>query len=220
MGRGPVGAPALVKYNDQSISAITDIAASAKDAMVLIKTVTASSSATVSFVDGSDDVVLDNTYPIYRFVWINAHASDQSGDGSELAFDVSINTGSDYDTIAKCTTYFVSIHAENDATPALAYTAAADNSSGTGTQYLSVDNDADNDASNSGEMWLFNPSDTTYVKHFIAKNNYMHSNPSSTNNFVGGYLNTTSAIDALQFSFTGSTTIESGTFKLYGIKDS
>ena len=217
MGRGPVGAPALIKYNDQSISAITDIAASAKDAMVLIKTVTASSSATVSFVDGSDDVVLDNTYPIYRFVWINAHASDQSGDGSELAFDVSINTGSDYDTIAKCTTYFVSIHAENDATPALAYTAAADNSSGTGTQYLSVDNDADNDASNSGEMWLFDPSSTTFIKHFFATNNYMHSNPSSTNNFVGGYLNTTSAIDALQFSFTGSTTIESGTFKLYGV---
>ena len=207
---------ALVKYNNNSISAITAASGLTSGAMTLIKSQTASSSSTVSFVNGSSDVVLNSTYPIYRFVWINAHASDQSGDGSELAFDVSINTGSNYDTIAKCTTYFVSIHAENDATPALAYTAAADNSSGTGTQYLSVDNDA----SNSGEMWLFNPSDTTYVKHFIAKNNYMHSNPSSTNNFVGGYLNTTSAIDALQFSFTGSTTIESGTFKLYGIKDS
>ena len=211
---------ALVKYNNNSLSAITAASSLPTGAMTLIKEQTASSSSTVSFVNGSSDVVLNSTYPIYRFVWINAHASDQSGDGSELAFDVSINAGSNYDTIAKCTTYFVSIHAESDSTPALAYTAAADNSSGTGTQYLSVDNDADNDASNSGEMWLFNPSDTTYVKHFIAKNNYMHSNPSSTNNFVGGYLNTTSAIDALQFSFTGSTTIESGTFKLYGIKDS
>ncbi len=211
---------ALVKYNNNSLSAITSTAGMPAGAMTLIKEQTASSSSTVSFVNGSSDVVLNSTYPIYRFVWINAHASDQSGDGSELAFDVSINAGSNYDTIAKCTTYFVSIHAENDATPALAYTTGADNSSGTGTQYLSVDNDADNDASNSGEMWLFNPSDTTYVKHFIAKNNYMHSNPSSSNNFVGGYLNTTSAIDALQFSFTGSTTIESGTFKLYGIKDS
>ena len=73
MGRGPVGAPALVKYNDQSISAITEIATSAKDSMVLIKTLTASSDSTLDFVNGSDDVVLDSTYPIYKFVFTSIH---------------------------------------------------------------------------------------------------------------------------------------------------
>jgi len=204
---------AIRTANNQSLTEITELpSVVTTGSLVLLETITASSDSTISFTSG-----IDSTYSTYLFKWINAHASDQTGDGSELAFDVSINAGSNYDTVAKCTTYFVSIHAENDATPALAYTAAADNSSGTGTQYLSVDNDADNDASNSGEMWLFDPSSTTFIKHFFATNNYMHSNPSSTNNFVGGYLNTTSAIDALQFSFTGSTTIESGTFKLYGV---
>ena len=211
---------ALVKYNNNSISAITAAAAIPSGAMTLIKEQTASSSSTVSFVNGSSDVVLNSTYPIYRFVWINVHASDQSGDGSEFAFDVSINAGGAYDTVAKTTTYFVATHEEDDGSTNLTYGTAQDNSSGTGTQYLSADNDADNDASNSGEMWLFDPSDTTYVKHFIATNNYMHSNPQTINSRIAGYLNTTSAIDALQFSFTGSTTIESGTFKLYGIKDS
>ena len=81
MGRGPVGAPALVKYNDQSVSEITEIGAGAKDSMVLIKTETASSDSTIEFVNGSDDVVLDSTYPIYLFKFMSVHPS---GDGAEL----------------------------------------------------------------------------------------------------------------------------------------
>ena len=64
---------ALVKYNNNSISAITDIADSIKGAMTLIKSQTASSSSTISFVDGTSDVVLDNTYPIYLFTFTNIH---------------------------------------------------------------------------------------------------------------------------------------------------
>ena len=58
---------ALVKYNNNSISAITTAGTLATGAMVLIKSITASSSSTISFVVGTSDVVLDNTYPIYLF---------------------------------------------------------------------------------------------------------------------------------------------------------
>ena len=64
---------ALVKYNNNSISAVTSAASFPAGALTLIKTLTASSSSTLSFVHGSSDVVLDSTYPIYKFVYINCH---------------------------------------------------------------------------------------------------------------------------------------------------
>ena len=39
------------------------------------------------------------------------------------------------------------------------------------------------------------------------------------NSFIGGYVNVTAAIDAIQFK-SSSGNIDSGIFKLYGIKDS
>jgi len=186
---------------------------------VLIKEVTASSDSTISFVDGSASVVLDSTYPIYKFVWINAHPSTQEGDGNEFQFNFSTDTGSNYN-VSKTSTYFVATHAENDSSTSLVYSTSHDHANGTGFQNISVDMDADNDASSSGELFIFSPSSTTFVKHFIAQSNYMHSSPLSINSFVGGYCNTTSAVDAVRFQFSGSATIQSGTIKLYGIKDS
>ena len=210
---------ALVKYNNNSISAITTAGQLASGNTILIKEQTASSSSTVSFVDGSGGVVLDSTYPIYKFVWINCHPSTQEGDGNEFQFNFSADTGSNYN-VSKTSTYFVATHAENDGSNSLTYSTSHDHANGTGFQNISVDMDADNDASSSGELCIFSPSSTTFVKHFIARSNYMHSSPLSINSFVGGYCNTTSAVDAVRFQFSGSATIESGTIKLYGIKDS
>tara|TARA_R100000008_G_scaffold72516_1_gene50741 strand:- start:9 stop:638 length:630 start_codon:yes stop_codon:yes gene_type:complete len=208
---------AIVKYNNQSISAIDDVSG-IDGSMVLIKTLTASSDSTLSFVDGSSDVVLDNTYPIYKFVWINAHPST-TGSADEFQFNFSTDTGSNYN-VSKTSTYFVATHAEDDTSTSLVYSTSHDHANGTGFQNISVDMDADNDASSSGELFIFSPSSTTFVKHFMAQSNYMHSSPLSINSFVGGYCNTTSAVDAVRFQFSGSATIESGTIKLYGIKDS
>ncbi len=72
MGRGPVGAPAIIRYVNNSLASVDDVSA-IDGSMVLIKTLTASSSSTLSFVDGTSDVVLDNTYPIYLFKFINIH---------------------------------------------------------------------------------------------------------------------------------------------------
>ena len=161
---------------------------------------------------------MDSTYPIYKFVWINAHPSQQSGDGEEFQFNMSTDGGSSY-AVTKTSTYFVATHAESDSSSSLGYSSSHDLAQSTSSQRVSVDNKGDADSSNSGSMFLFSPSSTTFVKHFIVTNNYMHSGPTSINTFVAGYGNTTSAIDAVKFEFSAGT-IESGTIKLYGIKDS
>ena len=182
--------------------------------MVLIKTVTASNAATVSFVHGSSSVVLDSTYPIYKFEFINMHPIT-----TNRIFSVGFRDGStDYDA-TKTTTSFRSIHTENNNTASVAYTANDDIAQGTGFQSLANGVGAGNDESLSGEMYIFNPSSTTFVKHFIATVNFYEDANMSVQHFTSGYCNVTAAIDAVQFKMS-SGNIDSGIFKLYGIKDS
>ena len=205
---------ALVKYNNNSISAITAASSLPTGAMTLIKEQTASSSSTISFVDGTSDVVLDSTYPIYLFKWINVHPSN---DGWRLTFQGNAAGGSGYnETITS--THFKAQHSEAG-TSTLAYQTGGDQAQGTGFQPIGMDLGSDADQSCCGELWLFNPSSTTYVKHFIARANDAGSTNFSVESYVAGYFNTTSAIDEIQFKMSGND-IDSGTFKLYGIKDS
>ena len=183
-------------------------------AITLIKTLTASSSATLSFVDGSDDVVLDNTYRTYIFKIINCHPSQQGGDGDEFTVGFR-DGGSSYDA-TKTTTFFSAVHGEDGTGGAVAYRTSHDLAQSTGFQTLSVDNDADNDVSISGELWLFSPSSTTYTKHFMWRGNSVHSSAAAHNNFCSGYCNVTAAIDGVQFTFE-SGNIDAGTIKMYGV---
>jgi len=182
--------------------------------MVLIKTLTASSDSTISFVHGSNGVVLDSTYPIYLIKYINIHGSVNNFD---FGFNFSVDTGSNYN-VAKTTTYFRAYHTEADAS-GFGYITDNDLAQGTGRQNIIKDLQNENDNSGSGEMYLFNPSSTTFIKHFMAKNSSIQNAAVGKNAFIAGYGNTTSAIDAIQFSAAGDN-IDSGTFKLYGIKDS
>ena len=205
----------LVKYNNNSISAVTSAASIPSGAMTLIKTLTASSSSTLSFVDGSSDVVLDSTYPIYLFKFINIHASAQY---SNFEFQANASGGSGFnETITS--TFFEAKHNENNSEALLRYKADNDQANGTAYQNISVSAGIDNDASCSGTLQLFNPSSTTFVKHFISTvQNYRDSDQSQIS-YVAGYINTTSAIDEISFKFS-SGNIDSGKIKLYGIKDS
>ena len=186
---------------------------SGSGAMELIKTLTASSSGTLSFVDGSSDVVLDNTYRTYIFKFINIHPSAQAA----FSFNGSIDSGSNYN-VTKTTTAFNAAHKEDGTSTNLGYESSYDIAQGTG--FLSLDQEnlaTDNDNGLAGEMWLFNPSSTTYVKHFISRCPHNASSGVWANDtHVAGYFNTTSAIDAVQFKM-GSGNIDSGTIKLYGI---
>jgi hypothetical protein len=182
--------------------------------MVLIKEQTASSSATISFVDGTSDVVLDNTYPIYVFKFINIHPAD---DNADLRFQCSIDTGSNYN-VAMTTTSFNAWHNEGDTSTAVQYL-DNDQAQGTAFENLATYVGADNDQSTSGELWLFNPSSTTFVKHYLTRFNVLTHHDYNVDEPRAGYFNTTSAIDAIQFKFD-SGNIDAGTIKLYGIKDS
>jgi hypothetical protein len=208
---------ALVKHNNNSISAVTSMASLTTGAMTLIKEQTASSSASISFVDGSSDVVLDSTYPIYKFEFINIHPAT---DGTSLTFNMSVDTGSNYN-VTKTTSAFTSLHNEADSVASLGYDTGDDLAQSTSFSILTVGGGTgnDNDQNVSGELILFNPSSTTFVKHFMSRVNNTQSSDYCITGFSAGYGNTTSAVDAIQFKFA-SGNIDSGTIKLYGIKDS
>ena len=183
-------------------------------AMVPIKTLTASSSATLSFVDGSSDVVLDNTYRTYVFKFINIHPSGEN----DFTFNGSSDTGSNYN-VTKTTTFFTTQHSESSAeTASLLYRTGEDLAQSTSFQQLMGygEMDADNDHSLNGTLHLFNPSSTTFVKHFIATTNTNINTNYCNCGFIAGYFNTTSVIDAIQFKMN-SGNIDAGTIKLYGI---
>jgi len=206
---------ALVKYNNNSISAITSAASIPSGALVPIKTLTASSSATLSFVHGTDGVVLDSTYPIYKFVFINCHPAT---DDVDFSFNLSTDSGSNYN-VTKTTTFFAAGHNESGTDGFLTYAANNDLAQSTAFQMLTDGVGNSNDESCSGELFLFNPSSSVFVKHFIAKNNRYYFGDYSILDFLAGYGNTTSPINAVQFKFSSGNT-DSGTIKLYGIKDS
>ena len=179
--------------------------------LVLLKTLTASSSSTLSFVHGSSDVVLDNTYRTYLFKLINIHPSAQAFFG----FNFSTDAGSNYNA-TKTSTNFRAYHDEANTTTDLHYKDGDDIAQGTGQVLTAGNLGTGNYESLSGELWLFNPSSSTYVKHFIWRSSCVQSAPAAFDCFVGGYVNTTSDVDAVQFAMA-SGDIDAGTIKLYGI---
>ena len=178
-----------------------------------IKKLTASSDSDLSFVDGTSDVVLDSTYKEYVFTFNNMHPSDDDAE-----FRVGFRDGgTDYDAV-KTTTAVECYHDEADSDAEIFYSTGGDLAQSTDFQRLSAANGIgnDNDQSFSGKLHLFSPSSTTYVKHFIATSQYSHFQDYSTNDFVAGYINTTTAIDGVQFKMH-SGNIDAGDICLYGI---
>ena len=184
-----------------------------KGSLILIKTLTASSSATLSFVNGASDVVLDSTYKEYMFIFNNMHPATNQ---AYFQFNLSADTGSNYN-VTKTTTFFQAYNTEDGTDQGLSYQTARDLAQATGAQYLTRQIGNGNDDAASGYLRLFNPSSTTFVKHFkaISSNNY-GGDTYYMNNYVAGYGNTTSAVDAVQFSMS-SGNIDAGDICLYGI---
>ena len=185
--------------------------------MRLIKKLTASSSSTLSFVHGSSDVVLDNTYKEYLFIFTNIHSSEGSDD-SWFGFQGSTDSGSNYNTTITSNIY-AAFNAEGGTlhrTYSFRQQSTFSLGQETGLQRLVYQQLNDNQIAASGILHIFDPSSTTFIKHFIArgqtegKTDYAHTLD------VGGYFNTTSAIDAFQFKMN-SGNIDAGTITLYGI---
>ena len=197
----------LVKHNNNSISDITSAGQLAQGKMTLISSQTASGSASISFTSG-----IDSTYPIYRFEFINIHPQT---DSVKFQFNLSTDGGSNYN-VTKTTTMFRAYHGEADDGQDLVYKPDADLAQSTAFQILSeIGND--NDQCVSGELSIFSPSSTTFVKHFMSNCNFVAPDNFSQNFRSAGYGNTISSIDAIKFQMS-SGNIDSGTIKLYGIK--
>jgi hypothetical protein len=184
----------------------------ATGAMTLIKTLTASSSATLSFVHGASDVVFDGTYKEYVFKFIDIHPN---ADGPDYTFNVSIDGGSNYN-VAKTSTQFNARHSEDDGSSGFSYITGNDLAQGTGFQVIGDGVGGSADECLVGTLQIFDVASTTKVKHYTSIVNNYRTNDDTYNVFTGGYANTTSAVNAIQFKCSSGNT-DSGIIKMYGI---
>jgi len=200
----------LVKHNNNSISNLTSAGQLAQGKMTLISSQTASGSASIEFTSG-----IDSTYDIYKFIAINMNPITAD---RYFQFNISTDSGSNYN-VTKTSTSFNAYHTETDAAAALSYEASTDLAQGTGEQRITAGINNSSDASSSFEMYLFAPSSSVYVKHFLITSSdigYDGANEYEYNRYIAGYGNTTSPINAIRFSSNSATF--NGTIKMYGIK--
>ena len=195
---------------NSSVSAVTSFANASGGTLVLLSTQTASATATISFTTG-----LDSTYDKYIFKFINIHPAT---DNEYLAFQASTNSGSSYN-VTVTTSVFRAYHQENDTSTALEYYTLEDEAQVTTFVPIIELTGNENDNGGAGTLTFFNPSSTTYVKHFISSSNTNYNNDYQINWYKAGYFNTTSAINAIQFKMSAGN-IDDGIIKLYGVKKS
>ena len=175
-------------------------------AMTLITTNTSSDAASSDFTSS-----IDSTYKLYVFKFYDCNPAT---DSAEFSFQCSTDGGSNYNTTITSTAFYA-YHDEGDAYTALTYSVTQDLAQGTAFMDIGYNIGNDADASIAGEMFLFNPSNTTYVKHFYGTLQEYHSSNMSFVTHFGGYVNETSAVDAVSFKMnTGNM---DGVIKMYGV---
>ena len=179
-------------------------------AWTFISKLTASASANISFTTG-----LDSTYVEYIFYFTNInHATINK----YFSFNVSIDGGSNYN-VSKTSTHFRAYQYESGCTDcwAVEYVTGDDLANGTGIQHIGQDIGINNDDSTSGYLHLVNPSSTTFTTNFFARTSNSVSTPTSQDAYTAGYINSTSAGNAVQFT-SSSGNIDSGNIFLHGLK--
>jgi hypothetical protein len=193
---------------NNSIANVTAYNASvATGGMKLISSQTASASASISFTTG-----IDSTYKEYQFWFVNIHPSV---DETSLMVNFSTDGGSNYN-VTKTTTRFYAYHGEDDAFTLLGYLSSADLAQSTAFQEFIRGIGNNNDQMGVGELTLFNPSSTTYVKHFIGRSSTAQASDYAEDDYLAGYCNTTSAVNAVRFQMS-SGNIDDGTILMFGI---
>ena len=208
-----IGSSGILKASAVTNATVEDVTSfdnASAGTLILLSTQTASDSATISFTTG-----LDSTYDAYEFKFIDIHPRTESS--TIFQFNGSTDSGSNYN-VTKTTTAFYAYHDEGDTATGLSYRADDDLAQSTGFQSLVWNIGSGADESSVGSLQLFNPSSTTYVKHFINRLNAYNESNYSQDSFTAGYFNTTSAVNAIQFKM--STGNFDGIIKLYGVKKS
>ena len=177
----------------------------------LISTSTGTGASSIEITSG-----IDSTYDEYMFVFTDVNAS---GDGSYMTVQFNASGGSGFDEVITSSA-FRATHKEDDSSASLAIETYEETdgwimSQNSGKQLFTGSNGADADQCSAGIIHLYSPASTTYVKHFTITSNWAGSGDDVTTSYVGGYINTTAAIDEIEFG------INSGTFdaviQMYGI---
>jgi len=198
-------------FNNASLNSITSLPTAVDGKMKLILSTTASGNTTRSFTSG-----IDSTYRTYLFKFLDIHpATNDVNFQFQGSTQGASSTDGDYANNIT-STYFRAYQQEDDGGNALSYDTNGDQAQGSSFQDIARGIGNDNDQSTSGELWLFNPSSTTYVKHWIARFNTAQASDVTQDINTAGYFNTTSAINAIRFKFS-SGNIDAGTIALYGI---
>ena len=191
-------------------AAIMGVAGVSTGDVVLIYDTDHSNAASASISSG-----IDSTYGEYIFGFYNMNPAT---DDAVFTFQVNAtdDAGGDYDVSLITTTNFYNYHWEADDAANVGYLPSEDQAQSANFVYLqdALGNDAD--ASCAGTLHLFNPSSTTYVKHFLWRGNAYRRNNGTVSNHVAGYINDTTAIDDIQFKM--STGNFDGTIKMWGGK--
>ena len=189
-------------------AALMGTAGVSTETVVLLSSQTITSGSSISFTSG-----INSTYGEYIFKFYNIHPAT---DNADFTFQANATDSTSYDE-TMTTTFVRADHNEADDQAYLQYYVQADQAQGTAYQTLALDPGNDNDQSVSGELHLFNPASTTYVKHFIARINTYQGSDFIRDAHVAGYINTTTAIDDVQFKMA-SGNIDAGTIKMWGVK--
>ena len=199
----------LIKHGNNALSSVTAFPSAVPTGKpVLLSTATASSSSSIEFTSG-----IDSTYDIYKFEMINLRPST---DNVRVQFNLSTDSGSNYN-VTKTTTDFSAQHNESGSFSQLVYSSGRDLAQSTGYQALNGDGEVSSDSDHglNGNLFLFSPSSSVFVKHFIATTNYNEASDYSINAFIAGYGNTTNPIDAISFNCSSGNI--NGKIKMYGI---
>jgi len=195
----------LIKLKNNALDNLTSFEGSASlGDMVFISSATASSSASIEFSLGS--------YKEYKFFFVNIHPATNN---VNFQFNFSADSGSNYN-VTKTTTYFNAYHNESDSQTSLNYDGTNDLAQSTSFQMFTNSFGSDNDQQGSGMLQIFNPSSTTFVKHFIARLNNYHASDYSVDAYVAGYANTTSALTNIKFQMS-SGNIDDGKILMFGL---
>jgi hypothetical protein len=195
----------LIKLNDRSIKDVTSLPFGVGN-LVHIQSQTASNSASISFTTG-----INSTYKEYQFYFIDIHPRTNAVD---FQFNFSTDSGSNYN-VTKTTTLFRGFHTEADDYAFIDYVTSDDLAQSTAFQNLSIDTGNSSDQSCAGNMSLFNPSSTTYVKHFIATLENYNASDVCMPAYIAGYGNTTSAVNAVRFQMSSGNF--DGTIAMFGV---
>ena len=170
-----------------------------------ISSQTASGSATLSFTTG-----IDSTYNEYIFFFDKINPAT---DNVNFEFQGNVSGQSGYNE-TMTTTLFRAQHNEADTDAEVGYVGSQDQAQGTAFQLLGGGLGNGADECLVGELHLFNPSSTTYVKNFYSTINFYHGADYTLNAYIAGYFNVTGAITEIQFKMSSGNF--DGTIALYG----